>query len=44
MSGFGASVAKAQTQGEQLPQLRVTLRAAVPHVEVNHILCVSALH
>lgn len=44
MSGFGASGAEAQTQGQWPPQLRVTLRAAVPHVEVNHVLCVSALH
>lgn len=43
-SGFGASVAQAQTQGEQPPRLRVVLRAAVPHVEVNHVLCISALH
>lgn len=44
MSGFGASGAEAQTQGQWPPQLHVTLCAAVPHVEVNHVLCVSALH
>lgn len=41
MSGFGAPVAEAQSQGEQ-PQ--VPLGAAVPHVEVDHILGVGALH
>lgn len=41
MSGFGAPVAEAQRQGEQPP---APLGAAVPHVEVHHVLGVGALH
>lgn len=37
-------MAEAQTQGEQPSRLPRVLRAAVPHVEVNHVLGVSALH
>lgn len=44
MPGFGLSVAEAQTRGEELPCPRVALRAAMPHVEVYHVLRVRALH
>lgn len=40
-SGCGAPVAEARSPGEQP---RVPLGAAVPHVEVHHVLGVRALH
>lgn len=39
--GFGAPVAEPQSRGEQPP---APLGAAVPHVEVDHVLSVGALH
>lgn len=42
MPGFGVPVAEPQPQPQQSSQ--AMLRAAVPHVEVHHVLGVRALH